>query len=229
MPWNLLILPLIGGYFILSRCNLFKYKQQRLDKQRLVFDSILAGIIVFILTMLIRYLVDVCFPELIPFIYNLFPFHMPFIGTALSSFVISIIFTFSINISTDEKSQLAKSIEKTGDELELMLLSSFTEANLLQFTLDTSKVYIGWVIELPIPLNTNYIRIIPAFSGFRTDRRKLEITTHYLNVYDEIIKSSEEEINLNPDLIIKLDRIVSVSYFDTDLYERFNNLSESSG
>lgn len=43
MPWNLLVLPLAAAYYILTRCDLLKYKQQRLDRQRLIFESVLLG------------------------------------------------------------------------------------------------------------------------------------------------------------------------------------------
>ncbi|AKP51555.1 hypothetical protein [Cyclobacterium amurskyense] len=165
MPWNLLILPLLGGYYLLFRFNKFKFKQQRLDRQRLVFDTIL-------------------------------------IGTWL------LFFSF----------------------IELLLRSSFKDAKLLEFTLDTDKFYIAWVKELPIPTVSNYIRVIPVFSGYRDVQKKLVFTTHYLDVYSEYVEEVKFQslYELDVDLIITLDNLVTVSYFDIEMYERFNKPSADS-
>ena len=44
MPWNLLLLNLVAGYYLLTRSHYFKFEQQRLDRQRLIFESILLGV-----------------------------------------------------------------------------------------------------------------------------------------------------------------------------------------
>lgn len=117
-----------------------------------------------------------------------------------------------------------------GNELELLLRSSFNDAKLLDFTLDTDKVYIAWVKELPIPTVSNYIRVIPVFSGFRDEQKKLIFTTHYLDVYSEYVQEGKIQsvYELDVDLIITLDNLVSVSYFDIEMYERFNKPSTDS-
>jgi len=47
MPYNILILPLCGGYFVLLNFVMFKYKYQRLSSQRLLFTSIIAAVSIF--------------------------------------------------------------------------------------------------------------------------------------------------------------------------------------
>lgn len=123
------------------------------------------------------------------------------------------------------KTEIKKAIKSVGNELELLLKSSFTDSKLLEFTLDTGKFYIAWAKELPIPTVTNYIRVIPAFSGFRDERTNFVFTSQYLSIYAEYIAEGKiQDINeLDVDLIITLDNVVSVSYFDIDMYERFNN------
>jgi hypothetical protein len=41
MPFNLLLLPLIGGYYLLVTSRFTKYIHQRIDRQRLIFNSVL--------------------------------------------------------------------------------------------------------------------------------------------------------------------------------------------
>lgn len=63
MPWNLLILPLVAGYYLLTRFYPFKYKQQRLDRQRLIFESILLAVCVSVITYFIRLFVEFITPN----------------------------------------------------------------------------------------------------------------------------------------------------------------------
>lgn len=227
MPWNLLILPLAGGYYILSRLNYFRFIQQRLDRQRLIFDSILLGILVLVITYFLRYIVELLFPNCISSIYHYFPVKSPFIGTTAASFTLSIIFVQFGNLTLfrNRKKQIENAIKKVGNEMELLFRSSLKDKKLLEFTLDTGKVYIAWVKELPVPIVSNYIRVIPVLSGFRDDKMKIDFTTHYLSVYAEYIREGRiQGINeLDVDLIITLDNVVTVSYFDIEMYDRFNS------
>ena len=75
MPWNLLILPLVAGYYLLTRSYYFKYEQQRLDRQRLIFESVLLGVALAVFTYIIRIIAE-SFPptkEIILVIYDFLP------------------------------------------------------------------------------------------------------------------------------------------------------------
>ena len=226
MPWNLLILPLIGGYFILSRSNKYKFKQQRLDRQRLIFDSIFAAIILLLGTVLLRLIINYCLPEFIPIAKELIPIKTAYIGTAFSAFFAAIIFTYGGNrtLYKNIKIEVGAAIDEVGNELELLLKSSATDSKLLEFTLDNDKVYIAWVKELPIPTISNSTRVIPVLSGYRNEEKRIVFTTHYLSVYAEYVEEGKiKDINeLDVDLIISLSKVSHVSYFDVDMYERFN-------
>lgn len=233
MPWNLLILPLIGGYFIISQSNRFRFTQQRLDRQRLIFDSSMAGLILLITSFLLREIVDGIFPGLISSIYECFPVKTPYLGTTICAFLFSLIFTYIGNqtIFRDNKYHVQAAIRRVGNELELLLLSSLQHTYLLEFTLENDKVYIGWVKELPIPSISTYIRIIPAFSGYRDEEKHLNFTTDYYQVYNEYIEQGvvKEIGEMNIDLIIPLEQLVTVSYFDNEMYEKFVDSSDNMG
>lgn len=225
MPWNLLILPLIGGYYIISRSNYFKFKQQRLDRQRLIFDTVFIGIILVVITYIVRLIIGYFWPSIIDYLYNFLPFKEPFFGTSLASLLIAYICTKVGNkiFYSDRKKYIRKAIIEVGNELDLLLESSFEKSILLNITLDNNKFYIVWVKELPIPTVANYISLIPVFSGYRDEKREMIFTTHYLSVYAEYIEEGKVMgiKELPVDLIITTDNIVTVSYFDIEMYDRF--------
>ncbi|CAA0189883.1 conserved membrane hypothetical protein [Tenacibaculum maritimum] len=224
MPWNLLILPLVGGYFILTKCYIFKFHQQRLDRQRLIFESVLLGIALIVSTYLIRIFFVKLTPDLIDIVHSYSPFKQPFALTSLISVGIAIFFTIIYNKFSEDKKWIRKAIDDVGNEFESLMKYSFDEESLLQFTLNNDKIYIAWVKELPIPSISPYVRIIPAISGYRKgDKKQVEFTTHYLSVYASYIKEGVVKYvdDLNTDLILDISDITTVSNFDPEMYKKF--------
>lgn len=55
MPTNLLLLPLLGGFWFVHFCYFFKFRAQRLDGYRLLLESALFGLLLIIPARLITY------------------------------------------------------------------------------------------------------------------------------------------------------------------------------
>jgi len=220
MPWNLLILPLVAGYYLVSYFRRYMYRQQRWDAQRLIFESILRGVLLLFISYFIRtILLYIAKPYCVIFCNHL-PLKMPFLCTALFTLVISYIFVKFGNKFLDKKIQIRNAINDTGNELELLFLYSFDKKKLLLITLDNGKIYIAWVKELPIPSASPYIRFIPAISGYRDEKKNMILTTQYLSIYDQYLNEGvKKEDN---DIVIDVKKISSVSNFDPDMYQRFN-------
>jgi hypothetical protein len=178
----------------------------------------------------IRAVAEFTFPSLIATLYKFVPMQVPYIGTAIFTLIFSMVFTETANFFIPKHSEkfVRQAIQSVGNEFERMLESSFTEGVLMQFTLDNNKFYIGWVKQLPIPSISNYIRIIPAISGYRNEELELVFTSQYLSVYSEYIREGKitdiEELKI--DIILNVKNIVSVGYFDKEMYNRFNRLKE---
>ncbi|GAA4275137.1 hypothetical protein U6A24_17360 [Aquimarina gracilis] len=227
MPWNLLIFPLAAAYYVITRSYLFKFRQQRLDRQRLVFESVLIGTFIAFIAFVLRFSLEFIKPELIQQVSKEFPFKQPFTITSLSTVILSWFFVKLSNPLLDKKKYIGKSIKRLGNELEIILKASFDKKKLLQFTLSSGKVYVGWVKELPIPSVSNYVRIIPAISGYRTNEtNEILFTSQYLKVYSEYIQEGKIVTldQLSSDLILDLNCVIGVSFFDLEMYERFNRL-----
>lgn len=229
MPWNLLLLPLVAGYYIFTKSYFFKFKQQRLDQQRLVFESIILAVAASLITYSVRLVYEsVASPEFQNIVYNAIPIKSSYTGTSLSILLLSITFTEISNLFLDEKKRIIKAIKAIGNEFELQLKSSFTDNKLLLFTLNNGKIYIAWVKELPIPSVSKYVRIIPIISGYRDDQKNVVFTTHYLSVYGEYIKDGKVKsiAELNTDVILNSDDIITVSFFDSEMYKVFNKVGK---
>lgn len=248
MPWNLLIIPLICGYFLLTRSFCFKFRQQRLDQQRLVFESVFIGTVLTISTYIIRMLLEQWSfaKKVILLTYDYLPIKLPFTGTAIFVLIITLI-AWGWNIFLDKKKWIYKAIDEIGNDLEKTIKHSMVKRRALQITLSTGKVYVGFIKEPSIPAHYNYIRIYPQYSGVRDDKTKeVYISTEYLSVTRPILnqisenqeilkndsknevalrklKSLMSELNeIDLDVTIPLDKIVTVSYFDDLLFAKWN-------
>lgn len=224
MPFNLLLFPLVGGYYILIRFELLRYIQYRLESQRILLNSAFAGIILLTCCFVMRGLVNIILPSVIQYLGEHMPVKSQYFGTTSFSLVAAVLFTEIANLFVNRKNAIKQSLKKAGNELELLMSSSFFDAPLLQFTMDSGKVYIGWVKEIPKPFTTNYIRITPALSGYRNEKKELVFTTQYLSVYASYITdgSVSDQSELMTDLVLKVDKINTASFFDMEMYKRFN-------
>ncbi len=224
MPWNLLLFPLVAGYYLLTRSYFFKFIQQRLDRQRLIFESILLGAYIGLFTYLLRLIAEHFMPSVLQSIYLLSPFQTQYTITSILTLFIAIGFCSISNWFLDEKNQIKKAIRQVGNEMELLMEASVSDKKLLLFTLNNNKFYIAWVKELPIPSVSNYVRVIPAISGYRNEEKDLVFTSHYVAVYSEYI--SEGKIknidDLDVDLVIDMSQVISISSFNPEMFSRFN-------
>lgn len=184
-----MILPLVAGYYLLTRSYLFKFKQQRLDRQRLIFESILLAVLLAIIAYFFRIISTSLIPAKFLHFHDYLPLKIPYLGTSLGTIALALMISEIGNKIFDKEKYIKRAIKLVGNEFELMLKSSFSDGQLMQITLKNEKVYFGWVKELPIPSISNYIRIIPAISEYRNTERETILTTHYLSFYSEYIKN----------------------------------------
>lgn len=237
MPYNLFLLPIITGYFILTFSLLFKYNIQRLSRNRVLFESVGLGVLVVIFGFVLRTLLELSCPSLIRNILeslSFVPIHKTnYFWTIIFSCLISLIIVWLVNavirIRYKSDEPIIWAIKQNGDEIERLFKDSVEQGFAMQITLKTNKVYIGFSETIPIPQKTNYLTISPIISGYRdSETKELHITTDYFKVVEEFIKDLEsksdqevESIQLNTDVIIKQDEILSASVYDQKVYRKF--------
>lgn len=180
MPFNLLLFPLVGGYFFLIFCNKTRYYHQRIDQQRLLFNSVLVGIISLTASYFLLQIMDSLFTGFVSNFKKLFPLEIEYLEVAVFSFLLSVFVTVIVNLFTNKTKALSKSIDKIGNDLEKIIKKGFTEAELIPLTLKSGKAYVGIPLAIPEPSKSStYISIVPFFSGYRNNEKELIFTTEY--------------------------------------------------
>lgn len=232
MPESFWLFPILSGYYFLTRYVYFKYKYDRIETQRLVFNSVITGSIIFFFTYLGRVILNYFKPTLIPslhkFLYQLPIEEQPLLWTFIFNFLFIFIFTHSLNKILKWRNYFKKqtpveqAIDDFGDEIEQLFKKVAKEELLVQITLKSNKVYVGFVEYIPPPKESNYLKIIPLISGYRNDKtKKVKFNTDY---YDAILlyqSDEEKHKSFEMDITIKQDEILIANVFDYDVYKAF--------
>jgi hypothetical protein len=222
MPTNLLLLPLLGGYWFLHTLYYTRFRSQRLDGYRLLVESAFAGVL---LTCVARLLVIFAnrFPSMQAIWSGVAP-NIPFLGTAAVSLLLSFVTPYIFNIVLDKTGVMSRldaqtsAIERYGNHLLRLFHAASMQEKPVSVALDNGKVYIGLVAAAPnLEPHDTFLAITPFYSGYR-DREtlRLMLTVDYLSVYDKQ--------DLNPEdfrVVVPVSSIRMASFFDQTVYPAF--------
>lgn len=237
MPGNLLILLLVAGYCFLHLFAYTKYRAQRLDGHRLIFESALLAIPLSGIGRLAAY----CLAKLdwVRAVWaNIAP-PFDFFGTALLAVLAGVCIPLALNWIADaadgwdgfrsilarfwvfsNRRALSTAMRRHGSELHRLLYTALDEERLVAITLDNKKVYIGYVYGAPkLEPHDVYVALIPLFSGYRDAvSLELKLTQDYLAAYEGDPNSQEEGEFV---VALPLNQIRIASFFDPDSYAKF--------
>jgi hypothetical protein len=222
MPTNLLLLPLLGGYWFLHTLYYTRFRSQRLDGYRLLMESAFAGLL---LTLAAR--VVVLFAQRWPLIQSewsdLAP-GIPFLGTTAARLLLGIAAPYVLNVFLDKTGIMSRldaqtrAIERYGNHLLRLFHSASLQEKTVSVALDNGKVYIGLVAAAPnLEPHDTFLAITPFYSGYR-DRAtlRLVLTVDYLNVYDQHGLYAEDFR-----VVVPVASIRMASFFDQAAYPAF--------
>lgn len=204
MPYNLLLLPLLGGYLFLRWWNPTRYHALRAEKERLLILAAIPGLISLILAFAIVKGVGAilpcsgwpnfpCFPAWwksnVPFDY---------LGTSLLAFALGASVWWPWNkLFCSQKVAIDKVIDEDKIPFELLLKKAQDQTKTVSVTMSNGKVYVGWVTHSFNPaLPTRFIQILPIKSGYRNQETKwLEFTTFYSEALDQLKRDVDEKFD----------------------------------
>ncbi len=219
MPFNVLLLPLLGGYVFICQWNCTRFEARRYSGQRLVFHAAIAGAVflgvAFLLTRYAAYKV----PQFFEWWRGYVPY--PETETGILSFLLGAFFWWPLNLAFKRESQAKKAVERWGDFLEQLLNRSMDDTTQIAVTLTSGKYYTGYVTGSVDPSHDRkYMRLLPTLSGYReTETRAVVLTTSYVESYQPLEGSSPSE---QFQLVIPIGSILSASLFDPEVFESFN-------
>src|SRR5215218_9788064 len=191
MPFNILLLPLIGGYFFIHGWNRTQYQSIRLDKERLLFHASLAGLFLLLLAFALRGLLPTIacvkhFPcvDQEPFQYLDVSFLALALGLLLPRF---------LNLFWKLDNASKKYIEEEGDPFERLINRALDTAKPVMLTLKGGKVYVGLVISSFVPnRDQRTIHIVPLKSGYREgDKHRVHLTTNYAKAIEKMLSDAD--------------------------------------
>ncbi|SRR5258705_1428423 len=192
MPENLfLLLPLLGGYVFTRQWNKTTWHAARWEKERLLFNSALWGILFFGIAYLIILLQDFwkcvswfpCFPH--------WPTDMgefKYLGPSFLALLFGVIAWIPANWIWRLSKQGDRIIQSEGTLLDIMARSSIKERKTVLLTLKNGKVYAGFITSAPSPGHSHpMIRILPTTSGYRDkETHRVIFTTNYSDALEQI-------------------------------------------
>ena len=186
MPYNLFLLPLLGGFLFFHITHYFRFSAQRLDGYRLLLQAAIAGtclaFVARILTALYGMLDSGGFFNMVWRQFS--PFALS--GTSALSLVLGPILALLVNafVGIDKAKDIE--IRRHGNALTKLLHRAQKDNLLISVTLDTRKWYVGWVAESPnLDPQELYFRLLPLTSGYRN---KDTLETFRTNFYEGVLQ-----------------------------------------
>ena len=232
----LFILPLVGGFVFIKEWEATRYILPREDGHKLYFRSAYCGLFVsvaafFFLTLVIYAAATISWPFsslFVAYSENLLDPHLVFI-TLLASPLLGYVFARSLNIFTDELNYYYAALQ--DNEFEYLLVKAMSSDLLVMVTMEDEKVYVGWVYKVsdPAKAERKYFSLIPVISGYRAERRKVEFTTFY----DEVYRQTDDDLkHLDVEhfaVVLPAQRMLSARLFDPEAYDSFQEQEIETG
>ncbi len=218
MPYNLLLLPLLGGFLFFFTAHLFRFGAQRLEGYKLLFQSAIAGVILsFFARLMVLALAMTAPGAWLQARWTVFsPF--PFSATSALSMILGPIAALVLNLFINPDKAKEIEVRRNGNPMVRLFHRAARERFLVSVTMDSRKWYVGWIAESPSLLpQERYFRLLPYMSGYR-DSSTLE--TFRTVFYEDALNTP----GLNPDELVQilpLDAIKTAGRFNADVYDEY--------
>ena len=227
MSWSILLLPLLGGYYYLTKSIRWLHYYKRTERQRLIFDSLLVGFVFFSFGYIIWRSFEIIDPIKLSYSKSLIGIDIPFFYPSFLSLLLSIAFTKAFNYinSDDANWYLSKVILRTGNSLQKDFLESYFSDRLAMITLKNGKVYVGVVAELhEAHPESSFVKLVLVYSGYRDINMDVKLIKDYnLSIPDNKDVDNESVVTV----VIAESEILSMTFYDQDVYDRLNEIDQT--
>ena len=217
-----LLIPALSGYWFLTHCHRTNHQIARNTGYHVLFQSSVAGGVIFSVAHLIILIIHRCIPQFSELWKSWIPY--PFADTVALGILVSFVLPYICNFVCTAHESDKKTADESGNLIELLLRESIEQGKFIEITLKSRKSYIGSVINSgAISHRESDISLIPVASGYRNkDSQELEITTNYAPVIAESYPDAKSYLDYKDfQIIIPKSEIVSARIFDPDIYRKF--------
>lgn len=224
MTVGLLLLPAIGGYWLLSRWHLTKYRAERDSGYHLLLRSAGVGIILLLLAHGVAFSVSYYYPG----VFFLWDVHVPqpLTSTVVISLAVGFVSPFILNQFSNAHDCARVAAERFGDHVELFLDDAMQHQKLIEVDLESRKVYIGFAINSGLgKVSETDAIILPTASGHRDEKTlALALDVDYAPIINRFLPSEENGQMIGQRglmdfaVVVPLREIVSTRVFDHEIY-----------
>lgn len=221
MGLGLLLLPALGGYWLLTHLHYTRYQAVRYSGYHILFRSAIVGAVLLLTAQAIVWAVNHYLPSVSAKWEPLVP--VQYLDAAALSFVLGLLLPAIGNRFIDADKAVRQAARKSGDIIELLIAESIERGNLIELSLRSGKSYIGIALVSGIEKHIDSdVSLVPIWSGYRNkDTQELHITTEYASVIAQSIRESTGIASRDFQVVIPMSEIVSARTFHPEAYERF--------
>ena len=217
MDLELLLLPALGGYWLITNTNRFRFKLARETGNRLFFASAIAGILLISVARLIAVLAYPTVTEAWKETWNNYaPFSHS--GTVAIGAILALLIPCLLNRFEDKRTAAKRAAKANGDLVECVLQDAVENGTLVEVSLRNNKAYVGWVQESGVDARDECdVSLIPIMSGYRDSASlQLVLTTNYAKAVSQLQEPREKFI-----VVFPMPEIVLAKPFDPKAYVQF--------
>ena len=225
MNLGLLLIPALGGYYLLGRSFVSRYWLARQSGYALFFSAAIAGVFLLVVARLLAMLLppDPAWP-IVAWWSNYAPFD--YAGTVLISGLLAGIIPEIVNLVTRKHDCAKRAARARGDLIECLIQEAIESKGrqIVEVSTKSSKSYIGFAQHSSVTAGSESdIAITPIISGYRDSKtRDLTLTTNYLPVLLNKNLHNEEFLE-HFRVVIPLAEVASARLFDPDAYQLFDH------
>lgn len=222
MTIDILAVLLISGYAFIIHSPYQKYKLESTSGWVTYLYALYRGVFFGVGALVVIALLFYCFPTLPKRI-------LLYIWDGLT-LVLGLSTGLAIKLNRKMNQEAIKKIIKDSSLRQIIYQS--IQGELLQITLSTGKVYIGWVFKITpefLTADMEYIKLTPLFSGHRkNDSLTIILDNQYMKFYGAIEekKTKDRAENLSRfSILIPMKDVVHIGLFDIKAYQTINKNS----
>ena len=220
------LIPILAGYWILTRLHYTHYSIVRDSGYHLFFKAAIVGTFLYF----VAHLVVVLSGNFLSSMAITWSIHSisPFSASPTVITILGLLIPFVGNQFYNKEKAARRAAESGGDLVELLIAQSIENQKLIEVSLRNRKSYVGIGIVSGIETidkDKADIKLLPLASGYRDEHtQELFIIENYAEVLQEHTYERYDDFCV----VIPMSEIVSARVFDPDAYTVFQEKKEDS-